>query len=261
MLHSILHAALLATMHQDTIVAAVRAAAEREPVEVFGGAKGSVRIRDVRLLDVNGDGSPEAFVWIDPSVRQTPTILAYTYDRSQGPRRILEGLVAGQLRPVSGRFVDDHTMGFGVDLTVGTDGRPVDFDGLIGAAVKNGMSLVRYRTFLHTDGRAGFVTFVDLSDRALPSSETSTCEGFEFSLVEGLQAGTLAGRATVQYLVALTASDITIFRFHRIRPNGTLEKEVWIRDRPPPVTGLAVREGQVELRTRDGSSIPLRAPR
>jgi len=255
--HTIVLATLAATLQQDTIIAAVRAAAEREPIEVFGNARGSVRIHDVRLLDVDGDGSPEAFVWIDPSVRQTPTILVYTYDPRSGPHRILEGLVAGQLRLVSGRFVDDHTMGFGVDLSVDPF-----HDRLITAAVKNGMSLVRYKTFVHTDGRNGFVTFVDLSDRALPRPQTKTCEAFEFSLIEGLAAGTLSGGAGVPYLVALTATDITIYRFHRIRPNGTLDKQVWIQNRPPLVTGLAVTsDGQVEVRTRDGSSTPLTAPR
>jgi hypothetical protein len=256
-LHTVVLSMLAATLQQDSIIATVRTAAEREPIEVFGNAKGSVRIRDVRLLDVDGDGSLEAFVWIDPSVRQTPTILVYTYDPRTGPHRILEGLVAGQLRPVSGRFVDDHTMGFGVDLSVDRFD-----DRLITAAVKNGMSLVRYKTFVHSDGRNGFVTFVDLSDRALPRPETKTCEAFEFGLVEGLAAGTLSGSAGVRYLVALTATDITIYRFHRIRPNGTLDKEVWIQNRPPLVTGLAVTSnGQVELRTRDGSSTALTAPR
>jgi len=256
-LHTVVLATVAVTLQQDAMIAAVHAAAEHEPIEVFGNAKGSVRIRDVRLLDVDGDGSPEAFVWIDPSVRQTPTILVYTYDPRTGPHRILEGLVAGQLRPVSGRFVDDHTMGFGVDLSVDRFD-----DGLITSAVKNELSLVRYKTFLHTDGRNGFVTFVDLSDRALPRPQTKTCEEFEFSLVEGLAAGTLSGTAGVQYLVALTATDITIDRFHGIRPNGTLDKRVWIQNRPPLVTGLAVTsEGQVELRTRDGSAAPLTAPR
>jgi len=197
-LHTVVLATVAVTLQQDAMIAAVHAAAEHEPIEVFGNAKGSVRIRDVRLLDVDGDGSPEAFVWIDPSVRQTPTILVYTYDPRTGPHRILEGLVAGQLRPVSGRFVDDHTMGFGVDLSVDRFD-----DGLITSAVKNELSLVRYKTFLHTDGRNGFVTFVDLSDRALPRPQTKTCEEFEFSLVEGLAAGTLS--PTLQF-IASTAS-------------------------------------------------------
>ena len=245
----------------DTMtLAAVRAAAEREPVEAFGNAPGLVRVRDIVLLDIDGDGSPEAFVWIEPRFQQTPTVLVYTYDQQRGARRLLEGLVPGKLQPASGHFVDDHTLGFGVDMTVGGDGRPVDFDRLIAAGVEHSMSLVRYKTFLHTDGRSGFVMFVDLSDRTLPSSTTKTCESFEFSPIEGLVAGPLAGTRT-RYLIALTPSDITIYRFHRIRPNGTIDKESWIRPRPPEVTGVELSPtGDVVLRTRNGQAVPLAAP-
>jgi hypothetical protein len=238
----------------------VRAAAEREPVEAFGTVAGFVRVRDIALLDVDGDGSPEAFVWIEPRVRQTPTILAYTYDRQRGAHRLLEGLVPGRLQAVSGKFVDDHTMGFGVDMTVGGVKKPVDLDHLIAAGVAHGMSLVRYRTFLHADGRKGFVTFVDLSDRALPTLDTKTCDNFEFSSVEALAAGALSG-STTRYLVALTANDITIYRFRGIRPNGTFDKDSWVRAKPPDVTSLTVSSSaDIMLTMRDGRTVPLTAP-
>jgi len=249
------------TRQDTTIVAAVRAIAAREPVEAFKTEKGLVPVRDIQLLDVDGDGSPEAFVSIDPSFRQTPTILVYTYDRQHGPQRLLEGLVAGRLQPVSGRFTDDHTIGFGVDMTVGEDGKPVDFDRLLAAAVKNRMSLVRYRTFLHADGRKGFVSFTDLSDRALPTPGTKTCQDFEFSSVEAVAAGTLSGRGTTRYLVALTASDITIYYFRGIHSNGTLDKQVWVRPRPPGATGLQISpNGEVQLSMSGGHNEPLTAP-
>ena len=249
-------------VRQDTIiVAAVRATATREPVEIFKTEKGLVSVHDIQLLDVDGDGSPEAFVSIEPAFRQTPTILVYTYDRQHGARHLLEGLVPGQLRPVSGRFTDDHTIGFGIDMTVGEDGKPVDFDRLIAAAVKNRMSLVRYRTFLHADGRKGFVSFVDLSDRALPTLGTKTCQDFEFSPVEALAAGTLAGMGSNRYLVALTESDITVYHFRGIRSNGTLDKEVWVRRRPTGAAGLRVSpNGEVQLAMSDGRDEPLTAP-
>jgi len=257
----VLIAASLST-HQDTsIIAAVRSAAAHEPIEVFGGVRHDIRVRAVQLLDVDGDGSPEAFVAIEPSFRQTPTLLAYTYDPQRGAHRILEGLVAGELQPVSGRFQDDHALGFGVDMTVGGDGKPVDYDRLIASGVKTGMSLVRYRTFLHADSREGFVSYVDLSDRRLPSPTTNTCEGFEFSPIEALAAGTVSGHGKGSYLVALTASAITIYHFRGVRSNGTFDKEVWIRSRAAGVTGLKVSEsGQVELTTNDARTIPLSVP-
>jgi hypothetical protein len=243
-----------------TIVSAVRAAAEREPVEAYGNAPGLVRVRDIVLLDIDGDGSPEAFVWIVPKFQQSPTILAYTYDAQHGARRVLEALVPGQFQPVSGRFVDDHTLGLGIDMTVSSAGKPVDFDRLIAAGVLHHLSLVRFKTFLHTDGRAGFVMYVDLSDRALPSPGTQTCEQLEFSPVEGLIAGSLAGART-PYLVALTVNDITIYRFHGIRPNGTFDKESWTRPRPADVVGVEHSPGgDIVLKSHNGQTTPVAAP-
>lgn len=262
LLTCVLAVSLLSPRQDTTIVATVRATAAREPVEAFKAEQGRVPVHDIQLLDIDGDGSPEAFVSIVPSVRQTPTILVYTYAPQRGARRLLEGLVPGQLQPVSGRFVDDHTMGFGIDMTVDGGGNPGAFDQMLASAVQNGMSLVRYRTFLHADGRKGFLSFVDLSDRALPTRGTKTCEDFEFSPVDGLATGTLSGSGNTRYLVALTTKDVTIYLFRGVRSNGTLDKETWVRPRPARVTILKVlANGEVQFGMSDGRTEPLAAPR
>ncbi len=240
----------------STIIAAVRAAVEHEPVEAMGDLRPHVPVRDIRLLDIDGDGRPEAFVWIEPGARQTPTILVYTYDAVHGAHRLVEGLVPGRLQPVTGHLVDDHTLGVGVDMTVGDDGRPVDYDRLITIAAGTGMSIVRYATFMHADSRKGFVDYVDLSDRALPTPDTKACEAFEFSPVEAIATGTFEGKPGKRYLIALTNSDVTIYHFGRIRANGTLDKETVIRPRPADVTGLATSaDGEVHL-VRGGRTTP-----
>jgi len=234
----------------------VRAAVEHEPVEAMGDLRPHVPVRDIRLLDIDGDGRPEAFVWIEPGARQTPTILVYTYDAVHGAHRLVEGLVPGRLQPVTGHLVDDHTLGVGVDMTVGDDGRPVDYDRLITIAAGTGMSIVRYATFMHADSRKGFVDYVDLSDRALPTPDTKACEAFEFSPVEAIATGTFEGKPGKRYLIALTNSDVTIYHFGRIRANGTLDKETVIRPRPADVTGLATSaDGEVHL-VRGGRTTP-----
>src|SRR5439155_142150 len=53
-------------------VAAVRTAVEHAPIEVFGKYSGKVRVRELEQLDVDGDGVPEVFVWIEPSLQPTP---------------------------------------------------------------------------------------------------------------------------------------------------------------------------------------------
>jgi hypothetical protein len=245
----------------SAIAAAARSIAALEPVEAVAQTRGTVLVRDVRVLDIDGDGRPEAFVWIEPQLRQTPFILVYTRDSAGGMRRLLEGLAPGRLQRVSGRLVDDHTLGFGVDLSVGDDpAKPFDFDKLLSAAYDNGMSLVQYRTFVHADHREGYLDYVDLTDRALPHATTNTCESFEFSRVDALATGTLAGSATPA-LAVLTTDDITIYRFGGIRPNGTLVKQVTMRDRPANVIGLRLSPaGQILLLKSDGTASPLPAP-
>jgi hypothetical protein len=244
----------------STIISAVRAVAEHEPVEAFGKrvGPGFVPVREIVLLDADGDGAPEAFVWIVPRFRQTPTLLVYGYDQQHGVRRLLEGLVPGSPQPISGHLVDDHTLGFGIDLGFNSV-KPLSIEFLATDGIKNHMSVVRYRTFAHVDGRSSFVTIVDLSNWKLPP-DTKTCEQFEFSSVEALAAGTLAGSGQ-RYLVALTNGDITVYRFRGVRPNGLFDKESWLRPRPSDVVGLAVSpDGAVEVRTRDGQLAPLSKP-
>jgi len=154
--------------------------------------------------------------------------------------------------------VDDHTLGFGIDMSVAT-ARQEDFDRLIASGVQHRMSVVRYRTFAHADGRSHSVTMVDLLGWKLPPN-TKTCEAFEFSPVEALAAGSLAGSGS-RYLVALTSSDVTIYRFHGMRSNGLFDKQSWVRTRPPDVAGLAVSAGgAIELRLQDGRLVPLPEP-
>jgi hypothetical protein len=243
----------------SAIIAAVRAAAEREPVEAMGPLRPQVPVKDVRLLDVDGDGEPEAFVWIVPAARQTPTILVYTYDARRGAQRVLEALVPGRLQPVRDLLVDDHTLGYGIDAASPADSDSSKVDIFISAGAKSGMSVVRYRTFLHADSRKGFRDYVDLADRALPTRDTENCVDFEFSPVEAIAVGTLPGKGATRYLVALTSNDVTTYRFRRIRANGRLDKETLIEPRPPDVTGLTTSAGG-EVQLVHGGRTPPAAP-
>src|SRR5258708_23551889 len=165
----------------SSTTAAVRAAVAPEPVDAMGDLRPHVPVKDIRLLDIDGDGRPEAFVWIEPGARQTPTILVYTYDAVHGAHRLVEGLVPGRLQPVTGHLVDDHTLGVGVDMTVRDDGRPVDYDRLITIAAGTGMSIIRHATFMHADSPLLFVHSVYLSDRSFPTPDTNACQALDFS--------------------------------------------------------------------------------
>ena len=240
-------------------VAAVRTAVEHAPIEVFGKYSGKVRVRELEQLDVDGDGVPEVFVWIEPSFRQTPTILVYAYTTA-GARPFVQALVPGRLRRLSGRLQDSHTLGRAVDMTVG-HGEPFDTVKFIGVAVERGMSLVGYRGFFHADMRDGFVTFVNLFDRAFPTADTATCNNFEFSHIDGMLAGRLAGDTVSRYLVALTDSDITIYRFRGLGPRGTFNVQSWMVPRPSTTAALTLlHDGTVGMTNIDGTTASVRAP-
>ena len=119
----ILHAlvtVLLQVQATDTaFVAAVRHAVATEPIEVFGSDTGHVSISGVTLLDIDGDGKPEAFLWIVPGFRQTPTVIAY-HATAQGVARLTEGLAPGRLQmidPLATTPRDSHWLGLGLDVT------------------------------------------------------------------------------------------------------------------------------------------------
>jgi hypothetical protein len=249
-------------------VAALQRAVASEPIEVFGRDTGHVSISGVTLLDIDGDGKPEAFVWIVPAFRQTPTVLVY-HATAQGVVRLTEGLAPGRLQlidPGATSPRDSHWLGYGLDVGANSGQTFLDsarVSKVISIALNRSLSIVVYRTFFHADFRRGFRGYLDMSDRSLPGApvDTVTCTLIWFSRVDGLAAGSLAGDDARQYLVALTSDDITIYRFDGLRTDGLFRKHTWTRPRPPNVTGVrADARGQVQLVARDGSSTAIGAP-
>ena len=153
MVHALLLLQALISSSDSATIAAVRAQAEREPVEAIGDRPGLVRVRDVRLLDVNGDGHPEAFVSIEPKFWQTPTILIYSFDAKR-PHRLVEALVPGTLVPLSDRFEDPHAYRVAIDLSPAGGGRG-NPQAMVETAISEQLSVVDYDDFLHTDLRKG----------------------------------------------------------------------------------------------------------
>jgi len=259
LIHSLLLFQAMLAPTDSAAIAAVRAQAEREPVEAIGGRPGHVSIREIRLLDVNGDGYPEAFVSIEPKFRQTPTILVYSFD-AKGPHRLLEALVPGNLVPISGRFEDPHSYRVAIDMHMQRSGTGSTAK-MVEAAISSQLSLVEYKDFMHSDMRQGFISYVDLSDRRVPNPQELSCQDFEFELVESLATGTLDGDPVAKYVAAMTEGAISIYRITGIRKNGMLDKRVVILTRPADSEGLATDSaGVIRVRMRDGTTATLALP-
>jgi len=253
-------AALLTVGTPDTaLVREFSTLLEAAPIERLENFSGSTRVTDVLLSDLDGDGVPEAVVSVRPALRQTPTLLIFRRSGSGRWERIIEGLAPGRLAPLSGAFEDSHVHRVGADLTAG-DGSPESVQRVLTAGPASKMSLVAYRGWFHGDVRVGATYVVDLSSWSLPKGTTNTCERFEFSLPQGVVAGTLTGAGAQRYLVALTDSDVTIYRIDAITPDGRLVQRSWLLPRPSGATALALAtDGSVQLVSAAGVS-PIRAP-
>ena len=243
----------------SVIIATVFGAAMQASIETFEKDTGQFTVRGVALLDIDGDGRPEAFVWLTPTFQQTPTVLVYRLTRSGEPHLLREQLVPGRLEPSSGRLRDPHTLRLAIDMTTQERVSEEKVRSIF-LPSGEGLSFVAYGTFVHSDDRNGFVGYTDLTDLKLPAG-TLSCEAFEFSRVDALAGGGLVGDRKHRYLVALTQDDVTIYAFNSIRDDDTLDKERWMRARPPGVVGLGTSaDGLVELIHADGTREPVAKP-
>jgi hypothetical protein len=230
------------------------------PVEIVAKDTAPTVVRAHAFLDIDHDGHAEVFLAITPKYRQTATIVIYRALDSNRVARVYEGLAPGRLVPPSGRQVDTHTLGNGVDLSVegGADssvGRRV-----VGAARVQGMQIVRYPDFFHVDVRGPAAAFVDIAS-ALHDLHAKTCESFEFSPVEAIATGHVGKDTVDHYLAVLTPAEVVFYRFRGVAPDGLLNKMSWSLPRPQGVVTLKTIDGVVVGIASDGRQADLELPR
>lgn len=202
--------------------------------ELFKDKPYRVRIEDVVFADIDNDGNPEAVVLFHPHYRQTPTIVFFQLDKELKVKRVFEGLAPGPLLPVSGQYLDSHTIGMAVDLTASAKpgAKPVQPRHVVEAARKSRLrGLVQYRTFFHADGREGTGSFVDMTHLEVPNHEDK-CAHFEFSRVKGIAVGAVWASDPRLHVVARMENEIYIYRIEKIDDRGFLEKNIWVMPTP-----------------------------
>lgn len=257
----LLTALALALVPADTVVLRhVTASLDSLPIERLDSLAPRTIVRGALVADLDGNGQREAVVWIQPSLRQTPTLLLFRESSAGAWDRLREGLVPGRLRPLSGQLEDTHVHGVGVDLTAGDGSASVNRQ-VLAAAASQDMSVVAYPGFLHADKRVDATFVVDLSDWSLPKGVDKTCERFEFSRPESVVVGRLDGGGAQQYLVVLSEEDITIYSVQAISADGRLTLRSWMRPREAGTSALnRDASGAVRLTRRDGSTAPIALP-
>src|SRR6266853_5860133 len=239
--------------------AVVKYLSDEEYPELFQNQPYHVRVRGYEVADIDADGFPEVFLWTDPHYRQSATITIFTVSRDRVVRRLFEGLAPGPLVPVTGRYLDSHTLGMGVDLSVDSTGKSTagSDSGMIRAAVGTGAHLVRYPRFYHMDMRKGHGGYVDLSYQTA-FAEEKTCEKFEFPPVEDFVVGPLAGDPQGHYLVASAGGRLTRYRIEGIGPGGLLKKHVRVTAKPSDFATFVHDTGAIRYHTSSGAVVPLR---
>jgi hypothetical protein len=265
-----------AAVEPPELAAVRRYLADEEPPEQFGDDRLPVRIRGFTVWDVDGDGTREVILWTDPYYRQSPTITLYSVSSAGKVRRLIEGLAPGPLVPATSTLRDSHTLGRAVDVAnvqaekrraAGTapDRAADDAFGrdAVATALGRRQHVVQYPSFVHTDGRVGAGSFVDLSQERGGFAEGSDgCRGFEFAPIEDVTVGTLGGEPQGRYVAAAAGGRLDLYRIERIQADGTLLKRRWAAPKPGDfVRFVGAPGGTIRYETRTGAQVVLPAPR
>lgn len=221
--------------------------------EFFGDKPYHIKIEDIFDADVLNDGTHDVVVHVIPSYRQSATILIYEIVADGGIRRITEGLAPGPLVPVTGDYIDSHTLGEGVDLTAGDKQNDTSArQKLIEVGLKQFGGFVSYKNFFHADGRKGPAWYLDMSDVDSPL-EGKTCGNFEFSPVDAVVAGKISGADEGIYLVAKVGKQLYIYLINGSKDGIYLNKKLLIVPLPNDFSGFVEGEpSTVQYNTADG---------
>jgi hypothetical protein len=214
---------------------------EKDYPEVFGDADYKTRIEDVLDVDIDNDGSKEFVVQYFPHYRQSPPIVIYKVNANLEVKKVTEGLAPGPLQPLSGDYLDSHSLGMAIDME--NPGKKTTPEDLFRTFTKNGMNgFVAYDQFFHIDGRKGSLSYIDMTGVSVPMGKHD-CSGFEFSRVKQIAAGGPKEDPTRNYLAAWVGDEIWVYLIRGISQDGMLDKQLWAIKAPKGFEGFEPGQG------------------
>jgi hypothetical protein len=209
---------------------------EQDYPEIFGSDPYRMRIENVLVTDLDGDGDPEVVAHTWPHYRQSATITIFRLTRDLAVTRVAEALAPGPLQPLSGDYLDSHVLGEAFDFSVDAD--PAQHEKLLQLTLASGFGgAVEYASFWHADNRKGPIYYVDMTAVEIPDGGRD-CERFEFSRVDEIAAGALDGGDGKTWLAARVGPELWLYRITRFLPNGLLEKQVRVQPLPDDFAGF-----------------------
>lgn len=191
--------------------------------ELFGDKPYRTRVNNAIVADLDDDGEDEVILHVTPHYLQSPTLVIFKVSKSLQVTRVIEGLAPGPLVVPSSDFIDSHTLGEGIDLTLGKDqSNPAKRKTFAKLTLEEMGGVVEYVNFIHMDGRKGKGSYVDMTNLAKPPSKDN-CEAFEFSMPDEVTVRPKNdGRGN--YLLARVGGAMYAYKIHKIRDDGFLEK-------------------------------------
>lgn len=198
--------------------------------ELFDNKPYRMKVTGLAIGDLDGDEQAEVVLSFKPHYRQSPSIMIFRIDKEMQVTRVVEGLAPGPLVPVSGDYLDSHTLGVAVDLEISKDGKPEDLEKsrreFVRLTLEKFGGVVAYSGWYHVDGRGGRKMYLDMTHAQVPNDKHD-CAGFEFSTVDDIQIATKeTGRGN--YLLAFVGDEIYAYKIHKFLDNGMMEKSVEI---------------------------------
>lgn len=224
--------------------------------EVYKEKEYRFRLRGYEVIDIDDDGITEIILMTHPHYHQSPSILIYQL-RDEKVVRVTEGLAPGPLVPVDGEFLDCHTLGLGIDVTLASkNNRPIDMEKVITKMIEEkGGQIVVYNRFIHIGTAAGSSSLVDMRHQKNFSNQ-ETCEKFQFSVPEDFKAGFLQGQGKKKFLVFKVGIMLYAYII-KIRRDGLLDKEIREFPLPGDFVSFDRRSSMIGYITKAGKPVKL----
>jgi len=233
---------------------------EKDYPELFGDKPYRTKIENAIVADLDDDGRPEVVVHFTPHYRQSAPIVIYRVEKGLQVTRVKEGLAPGPLVPLTGAYLDSHTLGMGVDFIYAF--KTAEEEAARKKVVEIGLQrfggYVQYKSFSHADARSGNRAYIDMTHATVAGGKDS-CADFEFSRVAQISAGRLGPELSRTYLAALVGEEIWLYRIDEFLPNGLLKKTLKIEKAPGDFLEFAPLSGPyIRYRARNGEMKALR---